>query len=86
MSESAEKASPFLSMISKSYTLYGGTKWQTFMGGNLGPPAQMQEIRHEMEVPRMFTLDPDGNAQRFRGASHLMAKTRGCRSKAEEVQ
>lgn len=74
VSESAEKSSPLLSMISKSYTLYGGTQWQTFIGGNLGPPSKMQEFRHEIEFPRMFALDPDGNAQRFRGASHLMAE------------
>lgn len=73
VSESAEKSSPLLSMIaSKSYLLYGGQQWQTYMGGNLAPPSPMQEFRHEIEFPRMFALDPDGNAQRFRAASHLM--------------
>lgn len=72
ISESAEKSSPLLSMISKSYTLYGGNQWQTYMGGNLAPPSTMQEFSHAIEFPRMFALDPDGNARRYRQATHLM--------------
>lgn len=74
MSEGAEKSSPLLSMVSKSYTLYGGKQWQTFIGGNLGQPSEMQEFKHEIECPRMFALDPDGHAQRYRGASRIMAE------------
>lgn len=72
ISESAEKSSPLLSMISKSYTLYGGNQWQTYMGGILAPPSTMQEFSHAIEFPRMFALDPDGNARRYRQATHLM--------------
>lgn len=74
MSKSAEESSSLLSMISKSYTLYGGNQWQTFIGGALGQPSQMQEFKHEIEFPRMYVLDPDGNAQRNREALHLMAQ------------
>lgn len=74
ISESAEKSSPLLSMISKSYTLYGGNQWQTYMGGNLAPPSTMQEFSHAIEFPRMFALDPDGNARRYRQATHLMTE------------
>jgi hypothetical protein len=74
ISESAEKGSPLLSMMSKSYTLYGGKHWQTYMGGNLAPPSTMQEFSHAIEFPRMFALDPDGNAQRYREATHLMTE------------
>jgi hypothetical protein len=75
ISESAEKGSLLLSMIAtKSYTLYGGKHWQTYMAGNLGAPSQMQEFSHSIEFPRMFALDPDGNAQRYRQATHLMTE------------
>lgn len=75
LSESAEKGSPLLSMIAtKSYTLYGGKHWQTYMAGNLGAPSQMQEFSHSIEFPRMFALDPDGNAQRYGQATHLMTE------------
>lgn len=74
ISESAEKGSPLLSMMSKSYTLYGGKHWQTYMGGVLAPPSTMQEFSHAIEFPRMFALDPDGNAQRYRQANHLMTE------------
>lgn len=74
VSESAEKSSPLFSMISKSYTLYGGTQWQTFSEGTLGPPMRMQKFSHKFEISRMFGLDPDGNAKRSRAASHLMAR------------
>lgn len=73
VSKSAEESSPLLSMMSKSYTLYGGKQWQTFIGGTLGQPTQMQEFKHEIEFPRMYALDPDGNAQRSREALHIMA-------------
>ncbi len=72
ISESTEKNSPLLSMISKSYTLYGEMQWQTYMGGNLAPPSTMQEFSHSFEFPRLFALDPDGNAQRYRHATRLM--------------
>ncbi len=44
------------------------------MGGNLAPPSTMQEFSHAIEFPRMFALDPDGNAQRHRQATHLMTE------------
>lgn len=75
ISESTEKGSrSLLSIFSKSYTLYGGKQWQTYMAGNLGPLSQMQEFSHSMEFPRMFALDPDGHAQRYCQATHLMTE------------
>ena len=74
ISESAETGSPLLSMMSKSYTLYGGKHWQTYLGGNLAPPSTMQEFSHAIEFPRMFVLDPDGDASRRRQATHLMTE------------
>lgn len=59
-----EGASPLMSMISKSYTLYGGTNWQTYHDGGLGGVTPMQRMSHSAELPRLHLIDPDGLAVR----------------------
>jgi hypothetical protein len=63
--------SVFSQVFSTSYLLYGGKKWRTFFGGQLGGESGMKEISHSAELPRMPSIDPDGMAQRLQNARRL---------------
>lgn len=60
MGAQMEKVSIFSQLCSKSYTLYGGKRWQTFIAGKLGEVSEMQQISHSAEFPRMPGIDPEG--------------------------
>ncbi|MDB4265140.1 hypothetical protein N9891_00165 [bacterium] len=59
-----EEATPLMSMVSKSYSLYGGPKWQTYHDGGLGGVTPMQSFSNSAELPRLHLIDPDGLAIR----------------------
>ena len=65
MRASMEDASSFMSMVSKSYTLYGGTNWHTYYNdGGLSEITSMHNFSHSSELPRLHLIDPDGLAVR----------------------
>ncbi|MCB1085494.1 MAG: hypothetical protein KDM63_00490 [Verrucomicrobiae bacterium] len=66
ISEAADKESSLLSLLSKSYVLYGDRKWRTYHGGNLGESSEMNEISTSFELSRFHVMHPDQAARRRR--------------------
>jgi len=74
MSDAVEKGSVFLSMISKSYALYGGHRWRTYIDGNLGKSSEMKGYSTSMEIPRFYVMHPDQAARRRRQSLRLISE------------
>jgi hypothetical protein len=72
MRATMNKVSVFAQLCSTSYTLYGGTRWQTFMEGRLGEVSEMQKMSHSAEFPRMPGIDPEGIAMRRHQATLMI--------------
>lgn len=74
MSAQIKEKSVFTQLFATSYTLYGGKRWQTFFGSNLGDVSEMKEISHSAEFPTMPGIDPDGMAQRAHRARRMIRR------------
>ncbi|MEQ1840590.1 MAG: hypothetical protein ABL994_09275, partial [Verrucomicrobiales bacterium] len=64
--EGVEKGSALFSLMSKSYLLYGGMRWRTYINGQMSEPSEMQGHSTSMEMPRLHIMHPDELARRRR--------------------
>ena len=66
--EKSVESSPLLGLFHQSYLLYGSDGFRYSKDGEVQELAKMQTMSAEVELPRMFMIDPEGNALRRREA------------------
>jgi len=64
--EGVDRRSSIFGLIPKTYLLYGGMKWRTYMNGQMSEPSEMQGHSTSMEMPRLHVMHPDELARRRR--------------------
>lgn len=72
MREGIAKTSIIDQIATKSYCLYGGNQWQTVFAGQLQQVSEMSEFSASAELPRLPSIDPEGNAIRRKEARNVL--------------